>query len=381
MLRAAAVETRGTVEEGLATASATETPISAEARRARPGSVVKEAGMDPVEVAGSGGGGPAGRKWEAEVPPSLAGRLTGVGGGGPAGREGAADPPEPLAGSGSESGEGGDEVSLDDSSTAGAALAFALALPRPRLLPTSATRLFAIAQRSLQGSGIGRRSPYAEPNVLEVSRWNAAELAQGLSCGRESKQVMRKQSQKDLGTPDEETSSRGRCNGAVLLDLASQLPLKQLREMSSLFESMDKDGNGMLDQAELAEGLRLGGLAPAAAADTAERLAKGAGGRVEFSRFVAALAPSCEELIDDEHLRSSFNRLDANGDGYVSRCELQRLLERGSKASSTPEDKVDVNRREKAARSAQKAFDAISGEGRQRVSFESFRRHLGSFVA
>ncbi|CAE7696891.1 Asb14 [Symbiodinium sp. CCMP2456] len=168
---------------------------------------------------------------------------------------------------------------------------------------------------------------------------------------------------------------------AVLLDLASQLPLKQLREMSSLFESMDKDGNGMLDQAELAEGLRLGGLAPTAAADTAERLAKGAGGRVEFSRFVAALAPSCQELIDDEHLRSSFNRLDANGDGYVSRCELQRLLERGSKASSTPEDKVDANRREKAARSAQKAFDAISGEGRQRVSFESFRRHLGSFVA
>jgi len=168
---------------------------------------------------------------------------------------------------------------------------------------------------------------------------------------------------------------------AVLLDLASQLPLKQLREMSSLFESMDKDGNGMLDQAELAEGLRLGGLAPAAAADTAERLAKGAGGCVEFSRFVAALAPSCQELIDDEHLRSSFNRLDANGDGYVSRCELQRLLERGSKASSTPEDKVDANRREKAARSAQKAFDAISGEGRQRVSFESFRRHLGSFVA
>jgi len=168
---------------------------------------------------------------------------------------------------------------------------------------------------------------------------------------------------------------------AVLLDLASQLPLKQLREMTSLFESMDKDGNGMLDEAELAEGLRVAGLESLAAQHTAERLAKGGGGRVEFSRFVAALAPSCQELIDDEHLRSSFNRLDANGDGYVSRCELQRLLERGSKPSSAPEDKVDTSRREKAAKSAQKAFDAISGEGRVRVSYESFRRHLGDFVA
>ncbi|CAK9108852.1 unnamed protein product [Durusdinium trenchii] len=167
---------------------------------------------------------------------------------------------------------------------------------------------------------------------------------------------------------------------AVLLDLSSQLPLRQLREMISLFESMDTDGNGILDEAELAEALKAAGLAAESAQQAAKRLAKGSGGTVEFSRFVAALAPAVG-LVDVELLRSSFNRLDANGDGYVSRSELQRLLERGAKPISTPEEEVSPEKKAQAAEKARQAFDGISGEGRQRISFASFQRHLGAFVA
>lgn len=167
---------------------------------------------------------------------------------------------------------------------------------------------------------------------------------------------------------------------AVLLDLSSQLPLKQLREMISLFESVDKDGNGMLDEAELSEALKLAGLGAEMALEAAKRLAKGAGGVVEFSRFVAALAPA-SALVDVEMLRSSFNRLDANGDGYVSRSELQRLLERGAKPISVPEEEVPPEKKAHAAEKARQAFDGISGEGRLRISFASFQRHLGAFVA
>lgn len=167
---------------------------------------------------------------------------------------------------------------------------------------------------------------------------------------------------------------------AVLLDLSSQLPLKQLREMISLFESVDKDGNGMLDEAELSEALKLAGLGAEMALEAAKRLAKGAGGVVEFSRFVAALAPA-SALVDVEMLRSSFNRLDANGDGYVSRSELQRLLERGAKPISVLEEEVPPEKKAHAAEKARQAFDGISGEGRLRISFASFQRHLGAFVA
>eukprot|EP00931_Biecheleriopsis_adriatica_P049148 TRINITY_DN28419_c0_g1_i1.p1 TRINITY_DN28419_c0_g1~~TRINITY_DN28419_c0_g1_i1.p1 ORF type:complete len:1191 (-),score=232.30 TRINITY_DN28419_c0_g1_i1:95-3382(-) len=177
---------------------------------------------------------------------------------------------------------------------------------------------------------------------------------------------------------------------AVLLDMASQLPLGQLRELTSLFESLDKDGNGMLDQAELSEALQGAGLLPDAARKAADRLARGAGGRLEFSRFVAALVPSCQDLLEGQLVRSSFNRLDANGDGFVSRAELQRLLERGGvvqsaedeeKDSSSSSGAIEDERRDRAARSARHAFDAISGEGRVRVSYDSFRRYLGDFVA
>eukprot|EP00913_Durusdinium_trenchii_P027068 g25403.t1 len=73
---------------------------------------------------------------------------------------------------------------------------------------------------------------------------------------------------------------------------------------------MDTDGNGILDEAELAEALKAAGLAAESAQQAAKRLAKGSGGTVEFSRFVAALAPAVG-LVDVELLRSSFNRLDA----------------------------------------------------------------------
>lgn len=195
---------------------------------------------------------------------------------------------------------------------------------------------------------------------------------------------------------------------AVLLDMASQLPLGKLRELTNLFESMDKDGNGMLDGNELAEALQKAGLEAEQAQQAASRLARDGGGTVEFSRFVAALMPSCQDLLQRSSLENSFSRLDADGDGFISLAELQQLLERSSVAvlderlqslakkegaSQTPvvskeysedeelqDEKRSRSTRLRAAKAAQHAFDTISGEGRVRVSFESFQRHLGDFL-
>lgn len=170
---------------------------------------------------------------------------------------------------------------------------------------------------------------------------------------------------------------------AVLLDVASQLPLQKLQELCDLFESMDQDGNGMLDEHELADALQAAGLPADSARTAASCLVKGSGGFVEFSRFVAALVPSRSDLLH-EQLRTAFGRLDSNEDGFLSRRELQRLLERGvcgsehdgcgaeesrgaSKSSAASEP------RSKAARAARESFEALGGS---RISFSTLQRHL-----
>lgn len=196
---------------------------------------------------------------------------------------------------------------------------------------------------------------------------------------------------------------------AVLLDVASQLPLKRLRELTRLFESLDKDGNGMLDGEELAEALQKAGLEPESAKQAADRLTRDTGGTIEFSRFVAALVPSCRDLLQRELLRSSFDRLDSDGDGFLTVEELQDLFERGtsnmeatqqqllagaeSRSSSSKckaadakgEEQLQCNRasesrRLRAANAAKQAFDSINGEVKVRVSFESFGKLVGSLL-
>jgi len=114
---------------------------------------------------------------------------------------------------------------------------------------------------------------------------------------------------------------------AVYLDVASQVPIDQLHDIARIFESMDVDGSGRLDAAELAGALREAGLDPQLAAQAAQNLVQD-GGSVEFSTFVAALVQSKRSLFK-RHLRDAFNRLDTDGSGFITQDELRQLLEDG----------------------------------------------------
>merc|ERR1719464_1275466 len=60
---------------------------------------------------------------------------------------------------------------------------------------------------------------------------------------------------------------------AVLVDVAMQLPIAQLHEMTRAFEAMDADGSGRLDANELTQAFVSSGLSVEQAAVSAERLA------------------------------------------------------------------------------------------------------------
>lgn len=110
----------------------------------------------------------------------------------------------------------------------------------------------------------------------------------------------------------------------VFIDVASQVPIEQLHEMTRIFESMDIDSSGQLDTAELTSALKEAGLEDEGAAQAAQRLTQH--GSVEFSTFVAALVQSNRSLFK-KHLMDAFNRLDTDGSGYITKDELQQLLE------------------------------------------------------
>jgi len=175
----------------------------------------------------------------------------------------------------------------------------------------------------------------------------------------------------------------GTLEQTVLLDVASKLSLGQLREIKPLFEALDKDGDGMLTSKELAQGMCQAGLGVEAAEAAAECIVRHSGNsKVEFSRFVAALVPSCQDLLV-RHLRETFDRLDADSDGYVGKEELAKLLEQGpcggpQGASSASEHGGKVPALSPAARAACEAIEELGLQGSHRVSFRSLRRYLGA---
>jgi len=113
------------------------------------------------------------------------------------------------------------------------------------------------------------------------------------------------------------------CEHAILVDVASQLPLGKLHELSVTFEALDTDGNGRLDMDELSSAMEKSGLDKPSARKAAARFARG--GSVEFSTFVAALIQS-KSVLFMSHLKDAFNRLDTDGSGYITPDELQQLL-------------------------------------------------------
>lgn len=149
---------------------------------------------------------------------------------------------------------------------------------------------------------------------------------------------------------------------AVFLDVASQVPIDQLHQMTGIFESMDRDGSGQLDAAELEMALREAGLDPQLAAQAAQSLTED--GTVEFSTFVAALVQSQRSLFKS-HLRDAFNRLDTDGSGFITQDELRQLLE---------DSHLQRREAEQASRSVFEAFGGCRLIRFQQL-LEYFERH------
>lgn len=111
-------------------------------------------------------------------------------------------------------------------------------------------------------------------------------------------------------------------------DQVEELMAAQRAEMRAAFDLFDADGDGQLDAVELGRALRLVGQ-PATPGEVRRLLATfGRGDGLDFAGFVALVEPRPEGLDPEADAREAFQVLDADGDGVLTREELEDAARR-----------------------------------------------------
>lgn len=117
---------------------------------------------------------------------------------------------------------------------------------------------------------------------------------------------------------------------------ATQLPASETAWLLELFKQVDAQKCGFVSCDELHLSLQQLGLPSGDAEHVAKNAAFDKSGRVEWSAFVAAMLPMNRQLFVNA-VRTAFETIDANKDGYIDHDEICQLLSnRQLQLSQTP---------------------------------------------
>jgi len=124
---------------------------------------------------------------------------------------------------------------------------------------------------------------------------------------------------------------KGFRNGAKLKKvaltlIATQLPQKDIKALKETFEAMDTDNNGTLTVTEITEAMTKQGLPVGEELKgIIEKLDTDGSGTIEYSEFIAATITQ-KEYYKEEVLWSAFRVFDKDGDGQITKEELEKVL-------------------------------------------------------
>eukprot|EP00927_Polykrikos_kofoidii_P053854 TRINITY_DN48391_c0_g1_i1.p1 TRINITY_DN48391_c0_g1~~TRINITY_DN48391_c0_g1_i1.p1 ORF type:complete len:928 (+),score=116.01 TRINITY_DN48391_c0_g1_i1:55-2838(+) len=145
----------------------------------------------------------------------------------------------------------------------------------------------------------------------------------------------------------------------------SQLDTASLERLSQLFESFDKDHNGVLSASEMAACLGQFGIEEDSIAYITEALDVNCNGSVDYSEFCACLLQMQGQFLE-ETLNQAFRVFDVNKDGSLTLDELQSILGCGGPLAAILPDGMRVQE-------LMKEVD-LSQDGR--ISLSEFKAYL-----
>ncbi|KAB2070585.1 hypothetical protein ES319_A08G164600v1 [Gossypium barbadense] len=149
----------------------------------------------------------------------------------------------------------------------------------------------------------------------------------------------------------------------------TKLDEEQMAELREIFSSFDRNNDGSLTQLELGSLLRSLGLKPSLdqVEDLIQKADSNNNGLIEFSEFVAMLAPELQpekSPYSEEQLKQLFKMFDRDGNGFITAAELAQTMAKLGHALTVEELTGMI-----------KEADA-DGDGR--ISFDEFSRAITS---
>eukprot|EP00803_Ostreobium_quekettii_P006509 evm.model.scf_1638.3 EVM.evm.TU.scf_1638.3 scf_1638:26493-32853(+) len=156
-------------------------------------------------------------------------------------------------------------------------------------------------------------------------------------------------------------SDRSRLCRRLLEAVARSLPSEELEEQFSVFSELDSDKNGLVDYEELRQAVHK--VHPELSDQEVRSLFKGIdvddSGHIDVTEFVAATIPSLAPNRQEELIRTSFQRLDRRGSGFIPKHELMSALCQGQDSGEQAEIENEL--------------EAMDSNKDGQISFEEFQ--------
>jgi len=146
---------------------------------------------------------------------------------------------------------------------------------------------------------------------------------------------------KDFVTRLQGFRAHSKLKKVALTAVAQQLPDEAIDSLQKTFRTFDKNGDGMLTAEEIKDGLVHQGLkVPAALEDILKSVDCNGSGNLDYTEFVAATLDQ-KLYMKRDICWAAFRTFDLDGDGKITRDELQQVLNGGNVQKALGASKIE----------------------------------------